>query len=460
MFATSGAGPLSLDCLLGALIARRATENTNDYPHVVIVGAGFGGIACAQALRHERVRVTLIDRRNYSLFQPLLYQVATASLSPADIATTIRAAFRDNPRLTVLCGIASGLDPQRRTVKVDGRDYAYDHLVLATGATHSYFGHERWAAHAPGLKTVEDAIAVRGRILAAFERAEASENLQERQRLLTFLVCGGGPTGVELAGAIAELARHGLQNDYRNFDPASARVVLVQSGQRILPAFSEDLSAFARRSLEHLGVEVRVGSRVESIDEIGAVVNGARIPAATVLWAAGVVASPAAKWLNQTGDAAGRVKVSSDLSVPDWPNVFAIGDTAASFAWNGLAVPGLAPAAKQQGVYVASVLRARVRGNAAPPPFVYKHQGSLATIGRQSAVADFGWLTLSGARAWWIWGAVHIFFLAGLRNRISVFVGWLWCYFTFRVGVQLITGDAAGGATEPSARIPDSEGAR
>jgi NADH dehydrogenase FAD-containing subunit/uncharacterized membrane protein YphA (DoxX/SURF4 family) len=460
LLSTSGAGPLSLDRLLAAVLARRAPESTNEDPHVVIVGAGFGGIACAQALQYERVRVTLIDRRNYSLFQPLLYQVATASLSPADIATTIRAAFRGNPRLTVLCGTASDIDPQLRTVKVDGRDYTYDHLILATGATHSYFGHERWATHAPGLKTVEDAIAVRGRILTAFERAEASENMAERQRLLTFLVCGGGPTGVELAGAIAELARHGLQNDFRNIDPAAARVVLVQSGPRILPTFSENLSSFARESLERLGVEVRVGNRVEAIDESGAVVNGVRVPAATVLWAAGVVASPAAQWLKQPGDAAGRVKVTGDLSVPGWPNIFAIGDTAASFAWNGLAVPGLAPAAKQQGVYVASVLRARVRSSTAPPPFVYKHQGSLATIGRQSAVADFGWLTLSGARAWWIWGAVHIFFLAGLRNRISVFVGWLWCYFTFRVGVQLITGDTARDTTEPSARILSSEGAK
>jgi NADH dehydrogenase FAD-containing subunit/uncharacterized membrane protein YphA (DoxX/SURF4 family) len=457
LFAIAGAGPLSLDRVLATILARGARDKTNEYPHVVIVGAGFGGIACAQALRHERVRITLVDRRNYSLFQPLLYQVATASLSPADIATTIRAAFRGNSRLRVLCGSASAVDPQLQKVVVDGRQYAYDYLILATGATHSYFGHKRWAAYAPGLKTVEDAIAVRSRILTAFERAEASDNEMERQRSLTFLICGGGPTGVELAGAIAELAKHGLQNDFRSFDPASARVVLVQSGPRILPSFSENLSTFARVSLERLGVEVRVNSRVEAIDEIGAVVNGVRVPTATVLWAAGVVASPAAKWLNQAGDAAGRVKVEADLSVTGWPNIFAIGDTAASFAWNGLAVPGLAPAAKQAGVYVASVLRALVRKNNAPPPFVYKHQGSLATIGRQSAVADFGWLTLSGASAWWIWGAVHIFFLAGLRNRISVFVNWFWCYFTFRVGVQLIT--VGGDEPEPSAHIPSSEGA-
>jgi NADH dehydrogenase FAD-containing subunit/uncharacterized membrane protein YphA (DoxX/SURF4 family) len=460
LLAVSGAGPLSLDLVIAAAIARRMPQISDRDPHIIIVGAGFGGIACAQALAHERVRVTLIDRRNYSLFQPLLYQVATASLSPADIATTIRATFRANLRLAVLCGTASGVDPLRRTVTVDGRELAYDYLVLATGATHSYFGNDRWAAHAPGLKTVEDAIAVRRRILTAFEQAEATDDATERARLLSFLICGGGPTGVELAGAIAELAHHGLQNDFRKFDPASARIVLVQSGPRILPSFSEELSSFARASLERLGVEVRVGSRVEAIDEIGAVVNGVRVPAATVLWAAGVVASPAAKWLNQPGDAAGRVKVSGDLSVAEWPNIFAIGDTAASFAWNGLAVPGLAPAAKQSGAYVASVLRAKVRGIAAPPPFTYRHQGNLATIGRQSAVADFGWLTLTGARAWWMWGAVHIFFLAGLRNRISVFVGWLWCYFTYRVGVQLITGETPGAATGQATRILGSEGAR
>jgi NADH dehydrogenase/putative oxidoreductase len=404
--------------------------------------AGFGGIACARALRYDRVRVTLIDRRNYHLFQPLLYQVATASLSPADIATTIRATFRSDPHLTVICGTASAVDPVRRCVTVDGREHSYDYLVLATGATHSYFGHDLWAAHAPGLKTIDDAIAIRGRILRAFEEAEAVDDAAERERLLTFVICGGGPTGVELAGAIAELARHGLQDDFRRIDPASAKIILVQSGPRILPAFPESLSMVARESLQRLGVEVRLSSRVEAVDEIGAVVNGVMVPAATVLWAAGVVASPAAQWLNEAADTAGRLKVSPDLSVPRWPNIFAIGDTAASFGWNGMAVPGLAPAAKQAGAYVASVLRARCSGHEPPAPFSYRHQGNLATIGRQSAVADFGWITLTGARAWWIWGAVHIFFLAGLRNRISVFLGWLWSYLTYRVGVQLITGES------------------
>ena len=359
--------------------------------------------------------------------------------------------FRTFPHVNVLCGTVSGIDAANRQLTVDGRELRFDYLVLATGASHSYFGHESWAVHAPGLKSVEDATLIRARVLSAFEEAEATEEATERERLLTFLICGGGPTGVELAGAIAELARHGLENDFRRFDPKTARVILVQSGARILPAFSESLSTFARAALERLGVEVRLNSRVEAIDEIGAVVNGARVPAATVLWAAGVIASPAAQWLSAPADSAGRIKVESDLSVPGWPNVFAIGDTAASLAWNGLAVPGLAPAAKQAGEYVASVLRARISGGGVSAPFAYRHKGSLATIGRQSAVADFRWISLTGARAWWVWGAVHIFFLAGLRNRISVFLGWLWSYLTYRVGVQLITGDLDSAKTSQDA---------
>ncbi len=438
-----GAGPLSLDRMLMAAL-RRPVSIKGDEPHVVIVGGGFGGMACAAGLRHERVRVTLVDRRNYHLFQPLLYQVATANLSPGEIASPIRAAFRDDPRVTVLCGTVSGVDAARQTVSVDGRELNYDYLVLATGASHGYFGHDDWALYAPGLKFIEDAVAMRGRILGAFERAEATDDPVEREALLTFLICGGGPTGVELAGAIAELARHGLEKEFRNFDPAVARIVLVQSGPRILPAFAEKLSAIARMSLERLGVEVLLRSRVEAIDKDGVVVNGTRIAAATVLWAAGVVASPSAKWLGQTPDPAGRLKVLDDLSVPGLPNVFALGDTALSLAWKGMPVPGLAPAAKQGGAYVATVLRSRLGERVPPPPFRYRHQGSLATIGRKSAVADFGWIKLWGAVAWWLWGAVHVLFLLGLRNRLSVVVGWMWSYFTYQVGVRLITGEAAG----------------
>jgi len=411
-------------------------------------------MACAAGLRRERARVTLIDRHNYHLFQPLLYQVATAALSPADIATPVRSVFRDYPRLRVLRGEVSGVDVANRCITVDGRRLSYDVLVLATGASHGYFGHEEWAATAPGLKSVNDATNIRSRIISAFEQAEATDDAVVRNTLLTFLICGAGPTGVELAGAIAELARHGMEKEFRNFDPASARILLVQNGPRVLPQFAERISAFARASLEALGVEVRVNSRVEAIDAEGVVVNGERIAAATVLWAAGVVASPAAAWLGQTPDSVGRIKVGPDLSVPGLSNVFAIGDTALALAWDGQPAPGLAPAAKQAGAYVASVLRARLRGGRPPPPFRYRHQGSLATIGRKSAVADFGRVKLTGALAWWLWGAVHILFLAGRRNQFSVIVGWLWAYFTFDVGVRLITGDGPSRAGAALAGAP------
>ncbi len=438
LLGVSGGGRYALDRLIVRQLDRRPALAL-DAPHIVIVGAGFGGMACAEGLRHERARVTLIDRQNFHLFQPLLYQVATGNLSPADIATPIRAVFRDDPSIRVLCGAVTGIDPASRRVMVDGQALAYDALVLATGATHGYFGRDDWAAYAPGLKSVQDATAIRSRVLAAFERAEATADPDARAALLTFLVCGAGPTGVELAGAIAELSRNGMDKDFRTIDPASARILLVQAGPRVLPQFDERLSDFARRSLEGLGVEVRVDSRVEAIDADGVTVNGARIAAGTVLWAAGVVASPAASWLGAAADRAGRVQVGPDLSVPGAPDVFVIGDTALSLAWDGKPVPGLAPAAKQGGAYVARVLRARLRGQAPPPPFRYRHQGSLATIGRKSAIADFGWIRLQGALAWWLWGAVHILFLLSLRNRMSVMLGWAWSYFTFDIGVRLIT---------------------
>jgi putative oxidoreductase len=438
LLGVSGAGRYSLDRLIVRWV-HRAPPPVDDAPHVVIVGAGFGGMACAAGLRHEWARVTLIDRHNYHLFQPLLYQVATGGLSPADIATPIRAAFRDDARMRVLSGTVSAVDTTAQRVIVDGRAVPYDVLVLATGATHGYFGREEWAAHAPGLKSVQDATSIRSRILDAFEQAEATDDPVMREHLLTFLICGAGPTGVEMAGAIAELARNGMTKDFRNFDPASARILLVQAGPRVLPQFNERLSAFARRSLEALGVQVHVDSRVEVIDADGVVVNGERIVAGTVLWAAGVVASPAAAWLGAEADGAGRIKVGPDLSVPGLPDVFAIGDTALALAWDGNPTPGLAPAAKQGGAYVASVLRARLRNRNPPPPFRYRHQGSLATIGRKTAIADFGRVKLTGAVAWWLWGAVHVLFLVSLRNRLSVMLGWAWSYFTFDVGVRLIT---------------------
>ena len=442
-----GGGRWSLDAWIEGGMRRRFPEldgkpafSLAGLPRVVIVGAGFGGLTCAVALARSRVAVTIIDRANYHLFQPLLYQVATASLSPADIAAPIRPLVRDAFNTQVRFGTVTGIDPASRCVLLGEQVVPYDYLVLASGATHSYFGRDDWQPYAPGLKRVEDATEVRRRLLTAFERAESAEDEQERRALLTFLIVGGGPTGVELAGAIAELARFGMAKEFRSFDPASTRVILVQSAPRLLPTFPESLAAHARDSLERLGVEVRLGSRVELIDGQGVEVSGERIAARTVLWAAGVVASPAARWLGAPADSAGRVKVEPDLTVAGMPGVYAIGDTAASQAWNGQPVPGLAPAAKQGGSYVARHIRARVDGTAVPAPFAYHHLGSLATIGRKSAVVDFGRVKLWGAPAWWLWGLVHVGLLVGVRNRISTMVNWFWSYLTFRSAVRLITG--------------------
>ncbi len=442
-----GPGAISADELIARRLRRifpqldgKPAFSLEGLPRVVIVGAGFGGLACAARLRRLPVQVTLIDRHNYHLFQPLLYQVATAGLSPGDIASTVRELFRDYFNVRVVLGTVTGVDTARRDVVIGEQHITYDYLVLATGASHSYFGKDEWEPHAPGLKRVEDATEVRRRVLLAFERAESTDDELERRHQLTFLIVGGGPTGVELAGAIAELARWGMEKDFRRFDPAAARIVLVQSGPRILPTFDESLSAKAQRALAALGVEVRVNSRVEKIDSAGVFVNGERIEARTVLWAAGVVASPAARWLGTAADNAGRVKVADDLSVPGLENVFALGDTALSGGWNGKPVPGLAPAAKQGGLYVAEVIRARVLNAKMPRAFEYRHLGSLATIGRKAAVVDFGFIKLSGAVAWWLWGLVHVGFLVGLRNRVSVMLDWFWAYLTFRSGTRLITG--------------------
>jgi len=451
LLALNGAGPISLDALIDRYLRARFPQlegkpafSLDGLPRVVIVGAGFSGMACAVALSRARVSITLIDRHNYHLFQPLLYQVATAGLSPGDIAAPVRGIFRDQFNVRVLLGEVSGIDTRGKAVLLQDQRVAYDYLVLATGAAHSYFGRDDWAPFAPGLKRVEDATEVRRRLLIAFEKAEATEDPSERQSLLTFLVVGGGATGVELSGAIAELAKWGMENDFRRFDPAQARIILVQAGPRLLPTFSEDLSEATRKSLERLGVEVFVNSRVEGIDAVGAMVNGQRISSRTVLWAAGVVASPAAKWLGVEADNAGRVKVGPNLSVPGMPDVFVVGDTAASNAWNGNPVPGLAPAAKQAGAHAAKLIRARVEGRPDPRPFVYRHFGSLATIGRKAAVVDFGWLRLRGALAWWFWGAVHIGFLIDLRSRLSVMFHWVWAYLTYRSGARLIIGSQAG----------------
>jgi NADH:ubiquinone reductase (H+-translocating) len=409
-------------------------------PRIVIVGAGFGGLTAAKALAKASADITVIDRRNYHLFQPLLYQVATAGLSPADIAAPIRAILGRQKNTTVLLGKVTGIDTAARDVLIDSQRVPYDYLILATGARHAYFGHEEWAAVAPGLKKIEDATDIRRRILTAFETAENTEDTAERRRLLTFVVVGGGPTGVELAGAVAELARRALARDFRNIDPGSARVLLVEVGPRLLAAFPEALSARAADALQKLGVETRLGCAVTACDDRGVDIGGERIDAGAIIWAAGVMASPAAKWLAAEKDRAGRVRVAADLSVPGHKNIFVIGDTALSLDRDNKPVPGIAPAAKQQGKYVSRLIRARLEGRAAPNPFRYRHLGNLATIGRRAAVADFGWIKLTGALAWLLWGVVHVFFLIGFRNRVAVLLDWLWSYATFQRGSRLITG--------------------
>ena len=408
--------------------------------HIVIVGGGFGGLTTALALRNVPVRVTLIDRHNYHLFQPLLYQVATAGLSPADIASPIRGILRRQRHTTVLLGKVTGIDVIGKAVLIGERRVPYDQLVIATGARHAYFNHEEWERFAPGLKKIEDATDIRGRILVAFERAENSGDEQERRRLLTFVIVGGGPTGVEMAGAIAELARRALATDFRNIDPGSARVVLVESGPRVLAAFPETLSVAAKSALERLGVEVRLGTRVSRCGAEGVIISNDWIDADTIIWAAGVMASPAAKWLAAEHDPAGHVLVERDLTLGGHPEIFVIGDTALFKTADGKPLPGIAPVAKQQGAYVAQVIAARVGRRLAPASFRYRHLGTMATIGRKSAVADFGKLRLSGFIAWLIWGIVHVYFLVGFRNRVAVLMGWLWAYLTFERGARLITG--------------------
>lgn len=438
---TKGGGWLSLDRVVADwLRTEPPAADLSGLPHVVIVGGGFGGIAAAEGLRTAPCRVTLIDQRNYHLFQPLLYQVATAGLSPADIATPIREMLRTQANLRVLLGEVTGVDTARQEVQLGTGRIGYDTLVIATGARHSYFGHEEWSGLAPGLKTIDDATAIRRRILLAFEAAEAADDPAASAAWLTFVVVGGGPTGVELAGAITELARFGMEGEFRRIDPAGARVVLVQAAPLLLPSFPAPLSAEAARALKALGVELMLDTRVEAIDEAGVVVSGTPLAARTVLWAAGVMASPAAAWLDVAPDRSGRVPVGPDLRVAGHGEVFVVGDTAASKAWNGAFVPGLAPAAKQGGAYVARVIRRRLRGSKPPAPFRYRHLGSLATIGRRAAVADFGAIRVKGALAWWLWGAVHIAFLVGGRNRTVVVLEWLWDYLTFRRGTRLITG--------------------
>jgi NADH dehydrogenase len=421
---------------------------------VLIIGAGFGGLEAARAMARAPVDVTLIDRHNHHLFQPLLYQVATAALSPGDIAWPVRAIFRRQRNVRVLMAEVTGVDRTTRTVQTAaGLVLPYDVLVLATGATHSYFGHDEWAAVAPGLKTIADATAIRRRLLLAFERAEAASDEGERRRLLTFVVIGGGPTGVELAGAMVELARQAMPHDFRAIDPRLARVVLIEAGPRLLPTFPEKLGTYAQRSLERMGVQVLTGTRVTRCDAAGVQCGEERIAASTTVWAAGVVASPAAGWVEAERDRAGRIKVAPSLSLPGTRDIFVVGDLATALDAAGHPVPGNAPAAKQMGQYVGRVIAARAKGSPAPPPFAYRHHGDLATIGRRSAVVALGGVRLTGLVGWWFWGIAHVWYLIGFRSRVVVSFEWLWSYLTFQRGARLITGDdteaAPGSAATP-----------
>jgi NADH dehydrogenase len=408
-------------------------------PKVVIVGAGFGGLEAAKALSHVAVDVTVIDRQNHHCFQPLLYQVATAALSPAEIAWPIRHILRQQRNATVLMAEVSSIDLGGRCVQTSAGPISYDYLVIATGATHSYFGHDDWIDFAPGLKRIEDATRIRRSILLAFEHAELAHDDAERQRLLTFVIVGGGATGVEMAGAIAEIARQTLAKDFRRIDPRSSRIILLEAGPRVLPTLPEDLSAYAERTLTRMGVDVRTSTRVINCDRRGVDLDRGRIDASTVIWAAGVVASPAARWLGAEHDYAGRVLVRPDLSAPNHPEVFVIGDAAGVHDQTGAMVPGVAPAAKQMGRYVGRVIAARVDDTPSPPPFRYRSFGDLATIGRRAAVVNFGYLRLKGFVGWLFWSLVHIYFLIGVKNRFIVAFTWLWDYLTFHRGARLIT---------------------
>jgi NADH dehydrogenase len=405
--------------------------------HVLIVGAGFGGLAVAHSLSGAPVRITMVDQRNHHLFQPLLYQVGTATLATSEIAWPIRQLLRKRKEITTLLGTLVAVDADRRTVQLeDGAELAYDTLVLATGARHAYFGHDEWEPYAPGLKTLEDATSIRRRILLAFEHAEREPDEARRDAWLTFVIVGGGATGVELAGAISELAHVTLPDEFRNIDTRRSRILLIEAGPRILPTFTPDLSAYAHAALERLGVEIHTGSPVSECSAQGVVFGGQPLAAGVILWAAGVRASPAAAWLGMDADNAGRLKVASDLTAPGRPEIFVIGDTA---RLDGKPLPGIAPAAKQQGAHVAVTIKRRLAGETTPRPFRYRHGGNLATIGRRAAVIDFGWIKIRGYLAWWIWGLAHIYFLIGVRNRLAVALSWLWIHLTGTRGACLIT---------------------
>lgn len=412
----------------------------SDKPSVVVIGAGFAGLEAVRALAKADVAVTLVDKKNHHCFQPLLYQVATAALSPADVAWPIRSILSEQANATVIMAEVASIDVAgREVVTTDASIVRFDYLVIATGMTTSYFDHPEWAACAPGLKTIEEATRIRGKILTCFERAERTDDEALRRKLMTFTIVGGGPTGVELAGSIADIARNVLAGDFRHIDPQTARVVLIEAGPRLLPTFTGDLSDYTRNALGHMGVEVVTGAAVTNCSDDGVTLsNGRSILSCSVLWAAGVRATPAARWIGAAADRAGRIIVDEHLRVQPHPNVFAVGDLAAANS-AGKPVPGLAPAAKQMGRYVGELIAREVAGRGDIRPFAYRHQGDLATIGRKSAVVSLGRLKLKGLTGWAFWGLVHIYFLIGLRNRLAVALNWAWEYLTLQRGARLIS---------------------
>ena len=413
---------------------------TAGQPHVVIIGGGFAGLWAVRGLASAKVRITLVDRGNHHLFQPLLYQVATAGLSAPDIAAPLRHILRAQRNVEVRMAMVTGIDADAKRIRLDdGTALDFDSLLLASGATHAYFGNDHWAEHAPGLKTLDDALDLRRKLLLAFERAEAATDPAEREAWLHFAIVGGGPTGVELAGTLAEIAKHTLKDEFRNIDPAQARVRLIEAGPRVLAAFPEDLSAKAKRQLEKLGVDVALGTPVKEINADGYRLGDTFVPAKTVVWAAGVAASPLGAMLGAPLDRAGRVQVQPDLSVPGHPDIFVAGDLAALTQANGKPVPGVAPAAKQMGRLVAHNIRARLSGGKTNA-FAYKDYGNLATIGRMAAVVDLGKIRFSGVLAWWFWLVMHVFFLIGFRNRLVVLLNWWWAYWSYQRAARIILG--------------------
>jgi NADH dehydrogenase len=414
-------------------------------PHVVIVGAGFGGLACARRLGGSAARVTVIDRRNYHLFVPLLYQVATAALSPADIARPIRRMVARHRNISVVLGEVIGIDVDTRLIRVaDAPDIQFDILIVATGSTYSYFGHDDWAQAAPGPRSIAEARTIRTKLLLAFERAEITSDPEERSRLLTTVVVGGGPTGVEMAGAVAELTRHSLARDFRNIDPTAARILLVEAGPRLLPAFPQSLSDYARESLERLGVTVLTGQSVDDVRPGEVTIDGRRERAGCIIWGAGVQASPVARWLGVAPDGAGRVPVNPDLSAVGFDGVYVIGDSAALAGEDGRPLPALAQVAHQQGRHLGRALRNSLADGKPLPAFRFRSRGNTAIVGRNAAVFDFGWLRLKGRIGWMLWAIVHIYLLTGFENRLLVAVHWFWLYLTYERGARLIADGEEG----------------